>query len=221
MSTRREGPNPLRPYYVPPSVGLPPDPLGVSDARGIGDGVYGKGVPSPRSRPTLSSSARSILNELDYSDYLSDSSPSVTDIAKKLVDQALWKYTSVLLGQPFEAAKTVLQCSVSAKPAQATGQLRKAADRYRDSLYEDVGDGGSSGFSDSCGLRSLFSSRRTKTRTATQRATLLQLSPHPLGPAPGFGIGMLVPAMSRSPPSNPPSINLVPSSSNYAIPTLF
>lgn len=31
-------------------------------------------------------------------------------MTKRLVDQAIWNYTSVLLAQPFEVAKIVLQC---------------------------------------------------------------------------------------------------------------
>lgn len=46
---------------------------------------------------------------MDYSDYIPESSPSSTAVVKGLVEQAIWKYTSVFLAQPFEVAKTVLQ----------------------------------------------------------------------------------------------------------------
>lgn len=46
---------------------------------------------------------------MDYTDYMPESSPSSTAIMKGLVEQAIWKYTSVFLAQPFEVAKTVLQ----------------------------------------------------------------------------------------------------------------
>ncbi|KAL8787376.1 MAG: hypothetical protein Q9213_002259 [Squamulea squamosa] len=46
---------------------------------------------------------------MDYSEYLSDASPSSTATIKALAEQALWKYTSVFLAQPFDVAKTVLQ----------------------------------------------------------------------------------------------------------------
>ena len=50
-----------------------------------------------------------MLSDLDYGDYLPGASPSVTEVIKGLVDQGVWKYTSVLFAQPFDVAKTVLQ----------------------------------------------------------------------------------------------------------------
>lgn len=64
-----------------------------------------------------------MLSDLDYSDYLSDASPSVAEMIKGLVDQGLWKYTSVLMSQPFEVAKTVLQVQDGAE-VEAAGQSR-------------------------------------------------------------------------------------------------
>lgn len=52
------------------------------------------------------------MTELDYSDYLSESSPSISGSTKDLLDRALWKYSSVLMAQPFDAAKTILQAYV-------------------------------------------------------------------------------------------------------------
>ena len=49
---------------------------------------------------------------MDYSDYISESSPAPTDFIRRLVEQALWKYFSVFLAQPFEVAKIVLQVHV-------------------------------------------------------------------------------------------------------------
>ncbi|KAL9119264.1 MAG: hypothetical protein Q9187_004188 [Circinaria calcarea] len=107
MSSQQEGPNPLRPYYIPPSVGLPLDETtNVSSTRGIGSKHPSS---TTTAKPSFGTSARDILSDLDYSDYLSDASPSATAVIKGLVDQALWKYSSVLLAQPFEVAKTVLQ----------------------------------------------------------------------------------------------------------------
>ncbi|KAL8716675.1 MAG: hypothetical protein Q9225_006020 [Loekoesia sp. 1 TL-2023] len=103
MSTSREGPNPLRPYYVPPSVGKPPN---ASTTTNIG-GKYGS--PQPTTSPSFGSSARNILADMDYSEYLSDPSPSSTATIKTLAERAVWKYSSVFLAQPFEVAKTVLQ----------------------------------------------------------------------------------------------------------------
>ena len=100
MATSRDTPNPLRPYYIPPSIGLPPDTTANNTA---------PPSHSPPSKPSFGTHARDILSDLDYGDYLSDSSPSLAEMAKKLVDQAIWNYTTVLLAQPLEVAKTVLQ----------------------------------------------------------------------------------------------------------------
>lgn len=107
MSIPIEGSNPLRPYYVPPSAS--------SHSAVFGD------LPPPTSynsnnvsstnqtSRSLGSSARNILADIDYSEYLSDPSPSSRNIGRSLVEQAIWKYTSIFLAQPFDVAKTVLQ----------------------------------------------------------------------------------------------------------------
>jgi fusion and transport protein UGO1 len=110
MATSRDAPNPLRPYYIPPSIGLPPDiPAGAHNGT---SSSYSSRTP----KPSFGSQARDILSDLDYDSYFPDSSPTLAEHAKRLVDQALWNYTSVLLAQPFEVAKTILQIH------QATGQ---------------------------------------------------------------------------------------------------
>ena len=58
---------------------------------------------------------------MDYSEYISGAAPSNYEIGKQLVEQALWKYTSVFLAQPFEVAKIVLQVQ------HATGNQRFSA----------------------------------------------------------------------------------------------
>ncbi|ORX93132.1 mitochondrial carrier domain-containing protein [Clohesyomyces aquaticus] len=107
MATSRDAPNPLRPYYIPPSIGLPPDlPSNQSTA------TSSHHLPAYSSRapkPSFGSQARDILSDLDYDSYFPDSNPTLAGHAKRLVDQALWNYTSVLLAQPFEVAKTLLQ----------------------------------------------------------------------------------------------------------------
>lgn len=97
--TTRDGPNPLRPYYVPPSISVN-DKLSNSAARAS-------------NTSSAAASASTFFSDLDYSDYLSDSSPSSGDAIKRLLDQALWKYTSVLMAQPFDVAKTILQTYVA------------------------------------------------------------------------------------------------------------
>src|SRR2546430_2573763 len=111
FSSPRDGPNPLRPYYVPPSIGVPHDP-GIPVASNITSHGRSRGTGTGLSSSSQSfSSAREILADLDYSEY-TDASLSAADMVKQLLDQALWKYTSVLLAQPFEVAKTVLECQV-------------------------------------------------------------------------------------------------------------
>ena len=104
MGSPQEGPNPLRPYYIPPSIGLPPP--SSSHAQNAATSV------SHSAKASFGNSARDLLTELDYSDYLSESSPSISGSAKDLLDRAIWKYSSVLMAQPFEAAKTILQAYV-------------------------------------------------------------------------------------------------------------
>jgi fusion and transport protein UGO1 len=90
-------PNPLRPYYIPP----PP--------------TFGSSSPAPTSAPVAPAipgapSSYDILQ--DFKDYSEDyiDSPSVGEAMRGFLDQAILKYTSILISQPFEVAKTVLQC---------------------------------------------------------------------------------------------------------------
>jgi fusion and transport protein UGO1 len=75
---------------------------------------------------------------MDYSDYLSSSSPSAKDVVRQLAEQAVWKYTSVFLAQPFEVAKTVLQVHVAGSDprfstqAQVAERTRRRPEAYRD-----------------------------------------------------------------------------------------
>jgi len=136
-SYSREGPNPLRPYYKPPSIGIPKE-------------INNPTTPSPQSIPikngttaSIRASARDIFSDIDYTDYLSDSSPSSAKMLKDLLNQALLKYTSVLLGQPFDVAKTILQVR-SQTPTDASIPLKDLRSRskrqagYRESQITDV-----------------------------------------------------------------------------------
>lgn len=89
----RHQPNPLRPYYVPPSIGKETQPIA--------------NAPAPKSSPNFS------FPDLDYSEYIPEASPSVTGKFKELLDKGLWKYTSVVAAQPFEVAKLILQTRVA------------------------------------------------------------------------------------------------------------
>lgn len=82
-----------------------------------------------------------MLSDLDYgSPFFDSDGPSVAEMGKKIVDRAIWKYTSVLLAQPFDVAKTILQVRIAA--AQFDGarsdSKRRQSTRYVDNRYEDV-----------------------------------------------------------------------------------
>lgn len=79
---------------------------------------------------------------MDYTDYIPESSPSSSAIMKGLMEQAIWKYTSIFLAQPFEVAKTVLQVQ-SGSPAQKSlakeafaDDIRRRPGSYRRDSYE-------------------------------------------------------------------------------------
>ena len=133
MSLSQEGPNPLRPYYIPPSVGHASDAThnATSTANFSSRG-------SPTSTNSFGSSARNILADMDYSEYMSESSPSPTVLMKRLVEQALWKYTSVFLAQPFEVSKTILQVQVARQKqaARIEDDMRRRPGNYRRDSYE-------------------------------------------------------------------------------------
>ncbi|KAJ5164946.1 uncharacterized protein N7500_006776 [Penicillium coprophilum] len=94
----REGINPLRPYYIPPS-GLSPASNAPPE------------VASPSSAQVFGSTARDLMPDLDYADYL-EASPSVSDWVRDALNRALVRYTKVLTAQPFDVAKTILQVYV-------------------------------------------------------------------------------------------------------------
>ncbi|KAL2810203.1 hypothetical protein BJX63DRAFT_323776 [Aspergillus granulosus] len=128
MSTY-DGPNPLRPYYIPPSIGLDQDAAFSSP-------------PNASSAQVFGGSARDLLPDLDYSDYL-ESSPSVSSWTRDALDRAIWRYTNVLTSQPFDVAKTILQAYVVPDDS-SEGQFPKD-DRQRSGRgsradsYDDMG----------------------------------------------------------------------------------
>jgi mitochondrial fusion and transport protein UGO1 len=114
-SSSRPGVNPLRPYYIPPTIG----DEAAQTSNIPGPTAFSRTTSSPSaSSPSSShasppgqyaSKARDIFSDLDYKDYISEPSPSVVRSVKDVVDELIWKYTSVFLAQPFEAAKLLLQ----------------------------------------------------------------------------------------------------------------
>lgn len=93
----REGINPLRPYYIPPS-GLSPASNAPPEVASPSAQVFG-------------STARDLIPDLDYTDYL-DASPSVSDWIRDALNGAFVRYLKVLTAQPFDVAKTILQVYV-------------------------------------------------------------------------------------------------------------
>lgn len=132
MATSREGTNPLRPYYIPPSIGIP------QESNTTASPSSRSGTTKNSTGPTYASSARDIFSDIDYSDYVSESSQSTLDTIKELLDQALYKYMSVLLAQPFENAKTILQVrDQSAGDGTIAISANDDARERRSQLYED------------------------------------------------------------------------------------
>ena len=130
MGSPLEGPNPLRPYYVPPSIGLP----GKPDI-----------AKQPPSAPAgnVTRFGRDIISDFDYSDYLGDSSPSVVDSVRQLLEEALWRYSRTLMSQPFEVAKTILQVYVAESEDEkaetghrAGGPGMESRDEYSDDVCQ-------------------------------------------------------------------------------------
>ena len=136
MATPREGPNPLRPYYIPPSVG---DHLDLQQNASSAAKLGSKHAST--STDSFGSSTRNILADMDYSDYITDSGTSPTDALKGLVEKALWRYTSVFLAQPFEVSKTILQVQLARAGQRAVSKLgdehdmRKRPGNYRRESY--------------------------------------------------------------------------------------
>ncbi|KAH7413590.1 Rrp15p-domain-containing protein [Phaeosphaeria sp. MPI-PUGE-AT-0046c] len=104
---------------------------------------------SPRAQTTsLGSQARDMLSDLDYDSYFPETSPTVAGHAKRLLDQALWNYTSVLLAQPFEVAKTILQIHEASgelpnldrlkSPQEWGSRSRSRPDSFHSGKYQDV-----------------------------------------------------------------------------------
>lgn len=138
-STSREGPNPLRPYYRPPSIGIPQDIHAPGTTTGTGtttsSGTHGLALKNG-SAASYASSARDMF---DYSDYLSDSSPSSVEAVKRILDDWVYKYFSILLAQPFDVSKTVLQVrsqDAAEGPSPAAKEVRSSG--YRDSMYSEA-----------------------------------------------------------------------------------
>jgi len=93
-------PNPLRPYYIPAT----PAPFEASAP--TPSSVHITSLPKNGGAP----SSFAILQDFqDYSAEYLESPSSTGEAMWGFLDQAILKYTSILISQPFEVAKTVLQ----------------------------------------------------------------------------------------------------------------
>lgn len=126
-----EGPNPLRPYYRPPSIGIPAsDPSNGNSS-----------APGGSSRSNAGSGARNILSGLSYEEVVSEASGLSGGISfKSLLDDAVWKYSSVFMAQPFELAKMVLQVRLNEAidEREKSSRLSSTHSRASSSRYHDV-----------------------------------------------------------------------------------
>lgn len=104
-SLKEESVNPLRPYYRPPTIEQQAEPVSIPSSNPFSGGnSY-----DVASGAKYASKAKHMLNDLDYKGLVGEPSPSVVESARELVDELIWKYMSVLIGQPFEVAKMILQ----------------------------------------------------------------------------------------------------------------
>lgn len=137
MMPSNEGPNPLRPYYRPPSIGeraidsTPNFTTPTSTASAV------------KSSPSFGSSARDILSDLNYGDVFGDSAPSTGASVRSLFDQALWKYSSIFMAQPFEVAKMILQCRITGTSSTNAGvhdsfKSKSSIHHHRSAVHEPV-----------------------------------------------------------------------------------
>ncbi|KAI0965250.1 mitochondrial carrier domain-containing protein [Xylaria arbuscula] len=108
MASTGDGVNPLRPYYIPPRIG---EQTGSLPRANPFSSSSTSNAAAPASAK-YASKARDIFPDIDYKDHLDDLSPSTIESIKQFIDELLWKYTSVLMAQPFEVATTILQVRV-------------------------------------------------------------------------------------------------------------
>ena len=131
-------PNPLRPYYIPPSIG----PTQAAQSTQTPRPANSSGS---RPTPAFSSPARDYLPDIDLD--LKTTTGEAWQYTRTLFDTLVWRYTSVLLAQPFDVSKTILQVTVPPSSA-TTGGLKtpfahdrvNSAQRRRRSYGVDDGD---------------------------------------------------------------------------------
>lgn len=180
--SHRQGVNPLRPYYVPPTIGEPT----VEPANIPGPTAFTRTANNGAAPAKYASKARDMFSDLDYKDYIAEPSPSVVGNIKDAVNEMMWKYTSVFLAQPFEAAKLILQVrsqdDLGALGAAPPPSIAPPAVSRRPGLkaggYEELSD--SDGDDEPAYFTSAAPQTPSPVRTRRRRST----TPPPLTPKP-------------------------------------
>nr|POE86634.1 mitochondrial fusion and transport protein ugo1 [Quercus suber] len=119
LSTSRE-PNPLRPYYIPPSIGSATSTAALPASQH----ATARAHASPAS---LSSTARDYIPELDLN--LKSSAGEAWQSTRSLLDALVYRYMSVLLAQPFDVAKVILQVSLPVEYDASSSKSSRTSSR--------------------------------------------------------------------------------------------
>nr|OQO16449.1 hypothetical protein B0A51_17469 [Rachicladosporium sp. CCFEE 5018] len=118
MTPSRE-PNPLRPYYIPPSIGEAPGAASTASQ------AQPSAIPrTSRPAATLHSTASDLLPDINI-DLRSSAGEAWTN-TRTLLDALAWRYASCLMAQPFDVAKTILQVAAPPSSSLGTATPRKA-----------------------------------------------------------------------------------------------
>ena len=104
-------PNPLRPYYQPPS-----NRFSTTQPT---DTATATSKPTFTQTNNLGSSPR---NAAKYSEYVPEGRGNTGDFLKELSEGALWKYASIFFAQPFDVAKTILQVQTPSRRPRETAK---------------------------------------------------------------------------------------------------
>jgi fusion and transport protein UGO1 len=166
-------PNPLRPYYIPPSIGIPSSSIntsGPSNGSRVGNGGGSK------AHSTTLSAARELLPDIDLD--LKSTTGEAWQNTRDLLDTIAWRYTSVLLAQPFDVAKFLLQVSYPGEIEAGTPQRRRSPAIHnrgkrqgrRETHYNDEDDEEEDSEGDSDGdIPDYFSSAAPRSRSPRKR----------------------------------------------------
>ncbi|WPG98521.1 mitochondrial fusion and transport protein ugo1 [Acrodontium crateriforme] len=130
LSTSRQ-PNPLRPYYIPPSIGS------STSANASASQAPYISATAKSSSGNFSRSARDLLPELDLD--LQSSAGEAWSTTRSLFDTLVYRYVSVLLAQPFDVSKLLLQVSLPSSALASVPQSRHVSAQRKASSYSNGG----------------------------------------------------------------------------------